>query len=167
MAIEVTVGPPLITINHGNTFVVSEQDGSITPHTEQGIYTRDTRYVSSYEFFADGAHWRLQNSGAVAYFAFRAYLINPRIFTEYGEIDAASVGLVFNRSVREGIHEDFDLHNYGRKRVRFKLEFALRTDFADIFEVKAKRTIRKGNLTTVWNSATSELLTTHSKRSTA
>lgn len=161
MAIEVTVGPPLITINHGNTFVVSEQDGSITPHTEQGIYTRDTRYVSSYEFFADGAHWRLQNSGAVAYFAFRAYLINSAISTEYGRIDAASVGLVFNRAVREGIHEDFDLHNYGRKRVRFNLELAIRTDFADIFEVKAKRIIRKGNLTTVWNSATSELLTTY------
>ena len=49
MAIEVTVGPPLITINRGDTFVVAEQDGRITPYTDQGIYSRDTRYVSSYQ----------------------------------------------------------------------------------------------------------------------
>ena len=49
MAIEVTVGPPLVTINHGSTFTVSEPD-AITPHKDQGIFSRDTRYVSSYEF---------------------------------------------------------------------------------------------------------------------
>jgi glycogen debranching enzyme len=159
MAIEVTVGPPLITINHGDTFVLSEPDGSINARTDQGIYSRDTRFVSSYQVFADGERWVLQNSGAVAYFAFRAYLINPTIATEHGEIHAATVGMVFSRTVREGIHEDFDLHNYSMKRVRFNLELAVRADFADIFEVKAKRLIRKGNVTTEWNPGKSELLT--------
>jgi glycogen debranching enzyme len=161
MAIEVTVGPPLVTVNHGNTFVLSERDGSITSHTDQGIYSRDTRYVSSYELFADGERWILQSSGAVAYFLFRAYLVNPRIISEYGEIEPSNIGLIFNRTVREGIHEDFDLHNYGAKRVRFNLEIASRTDFADIFEVKAKRLVRKGNVTTQWNPATSELMNTY------
>src|SRR5215813_727749 len=161
MPIEVTVGPPLVAINHGNTFVVAEPDGSITPHTDQGIYSRDTRYVSSYQLFADGAEWILQNSGAVAYFAFRASLINPAIVTESGEVEAGTIGLVFSRAVREGIHEDLDLHNYGMKQVRFNLEIALRTDFADIFEVKAKRIIRKGNVQTSWNADTSELMTTY------
>jgi glycogen debranching enzyme len=157
MAIEVTVGPPLVTVNHGYAFVLSEPDGSITAHTEQGIYSHDTRYVSSYEYFADGQPWILQNSGAVAYFAFRACLVNPRIITEYGEIEQGVVGLLFDRAVREGIHEDFELHNYGMRRVRFNLEIAPRTDFADIFEVKARRVIRKGNVTTDWNPKTSEL----------
>src|SRR5581483_7497886 len=118
MAIEVTVGPPLITINHGNTFVVSEPNGSITPHTDQGIYSRDTRFVSSYQLFINGQGWSLQNSGAVAYFAFRAYLINPQTDTEFGKIEGSTIGMMFNRSVRGGIHEDFDLHNYGKKRAR-------------------------------------------------
>jgi glycogen debranching enzyme len=131
------------------------------PHTDEGIYSRDTRYVSSYQLFADGTQWTLQNSGAVAYFAFRAYLINPAIVTEYGEIEAGTIGLVFSRAVREGIHEDLDLHNYGMKQARFNLEIALRTDFADIFEVKAKRIIRKGNVQTSWNPDTSELMTTY------
>jgi glycogen debranching enzyme len=161
MPIEVKVGPPLVTINHGNTFVLAEPDGSITPHTDQGIYSRDTRYVSSYSLFADGERWILQNSGAVAYFAFRAYLINPRIVTEYGEIEAGTIGMVYSRAVREGIHEDIDLHNYGMERARFNLELALRNDFADIFEVKEKRVIRKGNVTMHWDPDKSELLTTY------
>jgi hypothetical protein len=81
MAIEVTVGPPLVTINQGNTFVLCEPSGCITADTDQGIYSRDTRYVSNYDIFADGERWILQNSGAVTYYAFGDYLTNARILT--------------------------------------------------------------------------------------
>jgi glycogen debranching enzyme len=161
MAIEVTVGPPLVAINRGDTFVLAEPDGSIRPGTDQGIYSRDTRYVSSYEIFTDGKHWVLQNSGAVAYYASRAYLTNPRIVTENGEIDEGTLSLVLDRAVSDGIHEDFDIHNYGTRPVRFSLELSLRTDFADIFEVKSKRLVRKGNVTTEWHSETAELINSY------
>jgi glycogen debranching enzyme len=161
MAIEVTVGPPLVTINQGNTFVLCEPNGCITADTDQGIYSRDTRYVSNYDIFADGERWILQNSGAVTYYAFRAYLTNPGILTEYGEIEPTTLSLMFNRTVSDSIHEDFDLHNYGMKRVRFNLEISVRTDFADIFEVKAKHVIRKGNVTTNWSTERSELINTY------
>jgi len=161
MAIEVTVGPPLITINRGDTFVLSEPDGCITPYTDQGIYSRDTRYVSNYEIFADGQRWILQNSGALAYYASRAYLTNPRIITEYNEIEPATLSLILDRAVSDGIHEDFEIHNYSLRRVRFSLELSLRTDFADIFEVKAKRLVRKGNVTTEWRPETSELINSY------
>ena len=111
MAIEVVVGPPLVTINRGDTFVLSEMDGCITAYTDQGIYSRDTRYVSSYEIFANGERWILQNSGALAYYASRTYLTNPRIVTEYNEIEAATVSLILDRAVSDGIHEDFEIHN--------------------------------------------------------
>lgn len=161
MAIEVTVGPPLITINRGDTFVLSEPDGSITAYTDQGIYSRDTRFVSNYEIFADGERWVLQNSGAVAYYASRAYLTNPRIKTEYNEIEPATLNLIFDRGVSEGIHEDFEIRNFSLQRVRFTFELSLRTDFADIFEVKAKRLVRKGNATTEWRPKTGELVSTY------
>src|ERR1700756_4124416 len=105
MAIEVTVGPPLITITRGNTFVVAEPDGCITAYTDQGIYSHDTRYVSNYELFADGVHWDLQTSGAIAYYASRAYLTNPRITTEYGDIEPGTLNFSFSRAVHEGVHE--------------------------------------------------------------
>jgi glycogen debranching enzyme len=161
MAIEVAVGPPLVTVNRGDTFVLSEPDGCITPYTDQGIYSRDTRYVSNYEIFADGERWILQNSGALAYYASRVYLTNPRIITEYNEIEPATLSLILDRAVSDGIHEDFEVHNYNMRRVRFSLELSLRTDFADIFEVKAKRLVRKGNVTTEWHPDTSELISTY------
>ena len=161
MAIEVTVGPPLITINRGDTFVVAEQDGRITPYTDQGIYSRDTRYVSSYQIFADGHHWILQNSGALAYYASRAYLTNPRITTEHNEIEPGTLSLILDRAVFDGLHEDFEIRNYSVRQVRFSLELSLRTDFADIFEVKAKRLVRKGNVTTEWRPETSELISSY------
>jgi glycogen debranching enzyme len=161
MAIEVVVGPPLVTINRGDTFVLSEADGCISAYTDQGFYSRDTRYVSNYEIFADGERWTLQNSGAIAYYASRMYLTNPRIITEYNDIEVASVSLILDRAVSDGIHEDFDIHNYSMQRVRFSLELSLRTDFADIFEVKAKRVVRKGNVTTEWHPETSELISSY------
>jgi glycogen debranching enzyme len=161
MAIEVSVGPQLVTINRGGTFVLAEPDGSIRPGTDQGIYSRDTRYVSNYEIFADGEHLVLQNSGAVAYYASRTYLTNPRIVTEYGEIVQGTLSLILDRAVSDGIHEDIDIHNYGTRRVRFSLELSLRTDFADIFEVKSKRFVRKGNVTTEWHSENAELINSY------
>jgi glycogen debranching enzyme len=158
MSIEVVVGPPLITINRGDTFVLSETDGCITPYTDQGIYSRDTRYVSNYKIFADGERWVLQNPGAIAYYASRTYLTNPKIITEYNKIEAATVSLILDRAVSDGIHEDFEIHNYSMQRVRFSLELSLRCDFADIFEVKAKRLIRKGNVTTEWHPESRELI---------
>ena len=130
MAIEVVVGPPLVTINRGDTFVLSEMDGCVTAYTDQGMYSRDTRYVSKYEIFADGERWVLQNSGALAYYASRTYLTNPKITTEYNDIEAATISLILDRAVSDCIHEDFDIHNYSVRRVRFSLELSLRSDFA-------------------------------------
>ncbi len=161
MAIEVVVGPPLVTINREDTFLVSEMNGCITAATDQGMYSRDTRYVSSYEIFANRERWVLQNSGALAYYASRTYLTNPKIVTEYNEIEEGTVSLILDRAVSEGIHEDFEVHNYGKQRVRFSLELSLRTDFADIFEVKAKRLVRKGNVSTEWRPETSELISSY------
>jgi glycogen debranching enzyme len=161
MAIEVTVGPPLITITRGNTFVLAEPDGCITAYTDQGIYSRDTRFVSNYETFANGDRWILRNSGAIAYYASRAYLTNPRIITEYGDIEPGTLNLIFSRAVQDGIHEDFDIYNYSTHHARFSFEISLRTDFADIFEVKANRVLRKGNVTSNWNQERSELVSTY------
>src|SRR6185312_5015865 len=51
--------------------------------------------------------------------------------------------------------------NYRMKRLRFSLELLLRTDFADIFEVKAKRVVRKGNISTSWDQEKTELISVY------
>src|SRR5262249_14579355 len=54
-----------------------------------------------------------------------------------------------------------DIYNYSMKRVRFMLEISLRTDFADIFEVKMNRLVRKGDVTTKWDQDKSELISNY------
>ena len=63
--------------------------------------------------------------------------------------------------MHDGLHEDIDITNYRMKRLRFSLELLLRTDFADIFEVKAKRVVRKGNISTSWDQEKTELISVY------
>src|SRR5260370_6487783 len=133
MALEVIVGPPVITINYEYTFLVCEFDGSIANASDQGLYSRDTRYVSFYRLYINGKPWTLLNAGAIAYYASRTCLVNPQVTTEDGQIEPETLGLVLSRSLAAGLHEDIDIQNYSSKRVHFNLEIAVRTDFADIF----------------------------------
>ncbi|MER8395706.1 hypothetical protein NKH10_28260 [Mesorhizobium sp. M1340] len=41
--------------------------------------------------------------------------------------------------------------------VRFNLEVAMRSDFADLFEVKADAIVRRGRITTEWLSRAASL----------
>jgi glycogen debranching enzyme len=158
MPLEVQVGPPTLTINRGKTFLVTELDGSVSNATEQGLFSNDTRYISRYQLYLDGYRWTLLNSGAIAYYAERVYMTNPALPTEYGAIREGVLGLTLGRIAREGIHEDIDIHNYGATRACFNLELLLRSDFADIFEVKAKQFLRRGSIDTQWSYERQELM---------
>jgi len=164
MALEVTVGPPLVTINNGSTFMVSELDGSITDRTDQGLYSNDTRYTNVYKLFIDGKRWTLLNSGAVAYYASKTYLVNPHVVTEHGAIEERTIGLVLGRALGDSLHEDIDIRNHSSKDLRFNLELLIRTDFADIFEVKSKTVTRKGNIETEWTGREQRLVTRYTHR---
>ena len=68
---------------------------------------------------------------------------------------------MLSRHIDGGVHEDIDLTNYARTKVRFNLEIALRSDFADIFEVKSKHFVRRGHITTEWSEDEQCLTTTY------
>src|SRR6266536_851435 len=57
----------------------------------------------------------------------------------------------------DGIHEDLDVTNHSLRPVRFNLEIALRSDFADLFEVKSHNFVRRGHVETEWDEAAGEL----------
>ena len=66
MPVEVSVGPPVLTINQGSTFMVSDLSGEIAADSEQGVFAGDTRFVSSYRIFANGQPWVRLTSSATA-----------------------------------------------------------------------------------------------------
>ena len=65
------------------------------------------------------------------------------------------------RRVDQAIHEDLDLVSFADRPVHFQLEIALRSDFADIFEVRAHQFTRRGNTLSRWNDERHELRTTY------
>jgi glycogen debranching enzyme len=151
MAFKVQVGPAQIAIHQGQTVLVTKPDGQVNWPSTRGLYFRDTRMISAWAIYANGELWDLLNGGAVAYDAARIFLTNRAFDTEYGPIAARTVGLVLGRHINGGLHEDIDITNNSQKPVRFNLEIAIRSDFADIFEVKAHHIVRRGRITTSWS----------------
>ena len=161
MSLEITVRPPRLVLNQGLSIHVSEQDGQIGWPTDKGLYDHDTRLISSWQMFANGEPWDLLNSGNIAYYATRVFLANRTIVTETGEIPAGALGLVLSRTLGGGLHEDFDLVNHHSRPVAFNLEIAVRSDFADLFEVKSGHIVRRGRITTEWSDHKGQLRTTY------
>jgi glycogen debranching enzyme len=164
MAIEVTVGPPVLTINHGSTFMVTDLRGEIAAESEHGVFADDTRFVSYYALFANGDPWVLLTSATSTHYLARVHLTNGRFKTEDSVIEPATLALVVTRTVGEGIHEDLDVTNHGLAPVRFNLEIALRCDFADLFEVKSHDFVRRGSIVTAWDEPAAELATRYTNR---
>jgi glycogen debranching enzyme len=157
MTLEIKVGPPQIAIHSGNGVLITAPDGQIAWPTEMGLYSYDTRLISAWSLYANGAEWELLNSGTPTYDVARIYLTNQPFSTESGEIAARTLSLVVSRRIAGGVHEDFDLTNHSAGSVCFNLEVVVRSDFADIFEVKSKHIVRRGRITTDWSDTAQRL----------
>src|SRR5678815_548087 len=119
MPVEIAVGPPVLSINNGATFMVTDLAGEIQPDTEQGVFADDTRFMSYYAISANGVPWQRLTSAVTAYYAARFYLTNRAIATEDGNVPAGTLSLLISRTVGEGVHEDLDVTNHGQATVRF------------------------------------------------
>ena len=161
MALEIKVGPPQLAIHQGNSVLITEPDGQIRWPTPMGLYFFDTRMISAWTIYANGVEWDLLNSGTPSYYLARIYLTNRSIPTETADIPARTLNLVINRRMDGGIHEDYDLTNHSAEPVRFNLEVVLRSDFADVFEVKADRIVRRGRITSEWLDAEQMLVNSY------
>ncbi len=161
MPIEIKVGPPDITISQGRTFMVTDQRGFINTDSDEGVYDADTRFISFYKIFINRVPWLVINSSQLAFYASRLHLTNAEINTEGGVIKADALGLTINRTVSQGVHEEFEIVNYASEKVTFVLELAIRSDFADIFEVKTNKIVQRGQQETQWDGKKCILSTTY------
>ncbi|MGH1396306.1 MAG: amylo-alpha-1,6-glucosidase, partial [Trichormus sp.] len=75
---------------------------------------------------------------------------NPKFPTVKGNLPADCLLISVRRDIVEGMHEDIDITNYYHEPVEFQLMLALRSDFADIFDVKAKQILTRGVTNTTW-----------------
>jgi glycogen debranching enzyme len=164
LAFKVQVGPPQIAIHQGRTVLVTEPDGRITGSNEKGLYYFDTRVISNWAIYANGEPWELLNGGAISYHEARIFLTNRTILTESGPVPPRTLGLTISRSISGGMHEDLEITNNNMKPVRFQLEIACRSDFADVFEVKSGHIVRRGQITTEWSQRQQRFRTVYSNQ---
>jgi glycogen debranching enzyme len=168
MGTEIRVGPPVLTINRGSTFMVTDQHGEIDSAAAQGVFADDTRFLSNYQLYINNKPWDLVTSAAVTYYAARLDLVNPVVLTPADSrhdwkmtIPAQTVALTIDRTIDDGVHENFSISNFSQQPVRFNFEIVLRSDFADIFEVKLGEIIRRGSMVTHWSDRRQEIETSY------
>src|SRR6202165_5469806 len=160
----VTVGPSTLTINHDRQFLISQPNATMAPLDDVGFSARDTRFVSGYGVTINGRLPLLLDAITVEHFSARAEFMTPELHlggasgaVADGTLPERSVGFRLERTILEGVHEDYDLTNYATYPVRILLEIAIESDFADIFDVRNHRLIRRGDLQTTWRPRVGEL----------
>ncbi len=101
-------GGSSITIVEGDAFVVSDPLGDIRPGTVDGLYYRDTRFLSAFRLLVDGHPPELLAGGTVDAFSARIYLRPAG-----ADADASPIVIERRRFIGDGLHEDLVVTNYG------------------------------------------------------
>jgi glycogen debranching enzyme len=124
----------LIQILEGNTFVVSDSRGDIdaSPTDATGLFSFDTRFLSTWVMTIDGQRLNVLSTDDLSYFETRFFLV-PGTGTVY--IDA-KLSVIRERSVGRGFHETLRILNHDERPVDLDVHIAAHSDFADLFEVK-------------------------------
>jgi glycogen debranching enzyme len=164
MTLQISIGPPILTINQNQTFMVTDLDGQIAPESEQGVFDRDTRFMSRYEVYVNGKPWVRLSSSATSHYSSLFYLTNPALATEEGEIPAGTIGLSISRALGDGLHEDLDITNYNLSSVRFNLQILFHSDFADLFEVKDHKFVSRGRMAAEQDLSKAEMRISYENR---
>ncbi|HWH36123.1 MAG TPA: glycogen debranching N-terminal domain-containing protein [Acidimicrobiales bacterium] len=124
-----------VTLVEGATFCISDGAGDIHAGESQGLFFRDTRFLSSYQLRLNGL--ALQTLSSFVGDPFTATFVS-RARPRPGRADSTLVAFR-TRYVGRGMREDLTVRNFGDEPVPCLVELAIDVDFADLFEVKEGR----------------------------
>lgn len=133
-----------VTLVEGTSFVISSAGGDIVPGDAEGLFYRDTRYLSAWRVAIDDHE--VEALSVVSNDPFSATFLG-RIPPAEGRADS-TVFVVRDRYVGEGMREDISLRNLGAEATTCSLSITFEADFAHLFEVKANRVTPRGEAVT-------------------
>lgn len=124
-----------ITLVEGSAFCISDASGDMNAHAPEGLFFRDTRFVSDVTVFINGQVPEVLSSHTTDPFS-GAFVLRDRPAPGLAD---SNVVLFRNRYVGRGMREDFRLENFGATDFEGEFEIQLFCDFADLYEVKEGR----------------------------
>jgi glycogen debranching enzyme len=132
----------IVTLVEGSSFCISSRSGEIDPTHPQGLFFRDTRFVSELRLTlnetAPEALAATNTDPFSAVFVLRGLPARGR---------ADSHLVVFRRRyIGRGMREDIEIENFGEEAAYCSIEIVVDADFADLFEVKEGRVHKQGKL---------------------
>ncbi|GAB3044243.1 glycogen debranching N-terminal domain-containing protein [Parafrigoribacterium mesophilum] len=139
-------GSGALTIVEGSSFAVSAVTGDILPGQFQGVYFRDTRFISTWKLLINDHP--LECLSATVPKPYRAVFVG-RAVGRPGRGDSPLI-VERTRQVGVGLREEFVLHNYSTEPIEFTIDLEVGADFADLFEVKG------GTVHRTWTQSISE-----------
>src|SRR5690349_13146053 len=124
----------LVKILDGNTFVVSDDRGDIdaSPTDPTGLFSYDTRYLSTWVMTVDGQRLNPLSIDDLQYFETRFFLV-PGTSTVCVD---TKLSVIRQRAVTEGFRESVEILNHDAEPVDLTLRLEAAGYFADLFEVK-------------------------------
>jgi glycogen debranching enzyme len=143
-----------ITINDGESFLLTGADGTINDQRAQGLFVRDTRLISHYEISLDRQPLMLLSSSNITHRVARYEFANLELLTPIGIVPAKKILVSVRRDILGGMHEDIDITNYHQAPVELQLMLAIRSDFVDLSRIKAQKLITQGRMETTWENNT-------------
>jgi glycogen debranching enzyme len=143
-----------ITINDGESFLLTGADGSINDKRAQGLFVRDTRLISHYEISIDRQPLLPLTSSNITHRVARYEFANPELLTAIGIVPAKKLLVSVRRDIIGGMHEDIDITNYHQAPVELQLMLAIRSDFVDLSRIKSQELITEGRMETTWENNT-------------
>jgi glycogen debranching enzyme len=117
----------------GTSFVISDRAGNIGAGT-QGLFVRDTRYLSRWRLTVDGRPPSLLTSHHVDPYSSLVFLMNG----EGGSLPPNAVSVIRRRVVGGGMEEEIELESHLDSDAEFDIRLDVDADFQDLFEVKAR-----------------------------
>jgi glycogen debranching enzyme len=163
MPTKIAVNTEQIAISDGSSFLVTARDGSIDERLAQGFFVRDTRLISYYEISLNRVPLKLLASSPLTHRVARYQFTNAELHTVRGTLPYGRLIITVRRDVVGGLHEDIDITNHHTDQVEFQLMLTIRSDFADIFQVKGQQLLARGEVETTWDT---DKLTTLYRNST-
>src|SRR5271170_7843046 len=156
-----SIGPsarPRRTLKDGDTFAVFDSHGDMGASAggPDGLFDRDTRYLSRLELLIDGMPPLLLGSSVRDdNLTLTADLTNPDVF-QGGQIILPRDTLHVVRTAylwKGAAHQRIAVSNHGEVSVLFTLVLTFANDFADLFEVRGQRRVHRGQLREVVRGA--------------